>query len=141
MLGWLRSAWIVAEEIEQRPRVEISFRCSDAAYERLFRRMPRHNGGYRGRDRRAEAAAADQSLIDETRPGDRFGAILTRFLDAVERDPGIVLLHPKSEQPQRVRKLWIDAEIKQRFDERAATAPVGREVLMREAIFRFTSKS
>jgi hypothetical protein len=103
--------------------------------------MPRRNGGYRGEERRSETGAIDPDVLDETRPGERFSAVLTRFLDAVDRDPGIMLLHPKPCGPLRVRKLWIDAALKQRFDELASGAPVSAEVLLREAIFRFTSKS
>ena len=120
-------------------RVEFSFRCSDAAYARLFRRLPRTNG-YEGPERRHDPGAAAQDIIDETKPGDRFAAVINRFLDAAERDPGILLLQPPPSGALRVRKLWVDAEVKRRFDEFAEKTPVSREVLAREAIYRFTSK-
>jgi predicted transcriptional regulator len=38
----------------------------------------------------------------------------------------------------RVRRVWIDPKVKSRFDDLARNGPVSSDVLMREAIFRFT---
>lgn len=106
-------------------RTTVQFRCSDAAYERLFRRRD-------GRDGSAEEGR-----------GERFDRVLTRFLDEIDREikeseeHRLVLYHQRSDVGTP-RELTIDAEIKERFDRVAETAPVARDVLFREAIWRAT---
>jgi hypothetical protein len=101
-------------------RVSVLFRCSDEAYARIFRRQDGRDGIHSGR-------------------GQRMDEVITRFCDALEEDKeaGIRLTHPKCVDV-RVRRVWIDPKVKARFDRLARNAPVSNDVLMREAIFRFT---
>ena len=101
-------------------RVSVLFRCSDEAYDRLFRRQDGRDGVHSGR-------------------GERMDEVITRFCDAMEADKeaGIRLTQPKCGDV-RVRRVWIDPKVKSRFDDLARNAPVSSDVLMREAIFRFT---
>lgn len=101
--------------------MSVLFRCSDEAYDRIFRRRDERDGGpFRTR-------------------GERLDEVVRRFCDELERDheEGIRLIHPKGE-PGRVRRLSLHRDIKARFDVLTATAPVSIELLMREAVFRFT---
>jgi predicted DNA-binding protein len=104
----------------KRRRRTIKFRCSDEAYERLFRRQSERSG-------------------DPEVGGRRFDRVLREYLAIVEQDHGVHLLHPGDrEEPGSVRQLTIDSELADQLDQVAKKAPVSRETLVREAIWRFT---
>lgn len=102
-----------------RRRKAVKFRCSDEAYTRLFRRQDGRNG-------------------DATTLGRRFDDVLRAFLDVVEKEHGVRVLHAGPEGDQVVRHLTVDPEILARFDKLANGSAVSREMLFREAIWRFT---
>jgi hypothetical protein len=99
-------------------RVSLRFRCTDEAHQRLFRRS---RGG------------------THLTNGERFDEVLRRFCAEVEpvHEIGVTLTHPKSEVG-KVRRVWVDPEIKKRFEAIVAKTPVSAEMLIREAIYRFT---
>ena len=104
--------------METEELVEITFRCSDHAYSRLFRKL------------------------GDERQGDRLAAALTGLLDDEEAWPTIRLGKFKTPRgTMRNRKLRIPANLKRRFDALAATVPVSAELLVREAIHRYITRA
>jgi hypothetical protein len=61
--------------------------------------------------------------------------VIRQFCDAVEKE-GITIRHPRTERG-RQRKARLDPDAKARFLRLAKATPVSRELLIREAIYRF----